>query len=98
MMGRVATELADAAWFTADNPRSEDPQKIIDEMRSGVTQGVAWECVDRRQAIGRALYAAESTDTVLIAGKGHERYQEVNGAKLPFDDAAVAVELLSEVA
>lgn len=96
LMAAAAERYADALWLTSDNPRSEDPTAIIADMRAGL-RGIraARECADRRQAIAAALAAAKPGDTVLIAGKGHEDYQEIDGRRTPFSDRAVVGELLS---
>jgi UDP-N-acetylmuramoyl-L-alanyl-D-glutamate--2,6-diaminopimelate ligase len=89
-MGRVASELADRVVVTSDNPRSEDPEAIVDEVLSGTGGGAERE-VDRRRAIESAVGAAEPGDVVVIAGKGHEQGQEFEGGrKEPFDDVSVA--------
>jgi UDP-N-acetylmuramoyl-L-alanyl-D-glutamate--2,6-diaminopimelate ligase len=93
VMGRVASERADVVIVTSDNPRSEDPDAIIDEILSGVTGDVEVE-PDRRQAIARAIEAARDGDVVLIAGKGHEQGQELADRTIPFDDREVARETL----
>jgi UDP-N-acetylmuramoyl-L-alanyl-D-glutamate--2,6-diaminopimelate ligase len=92
-MGAIASELADHVVVTSDNPRREDPGAIIRDVVAGAGD-VDW-VVDRREAIERALDLAEPGDLVLIAGKGHELYQEIGGRRLPFDDAATARELLA---
>jgi UDP-N-acetylmuramoyl-L-alanyl-D-glutamate--2,6-diaminopimelate ligase len=94
-MGEVATRLADLAVLTTDNPRSEDPQAIIDEVRAGArrTEVLVVE-PDRRAAIAVALEAARPGDVVVLAGKGHETTQVTADRVLPFDDRAVAAELL----
>ena len=92
-MGRVASELADLVVVTTDNPRSEDPQQIAAEIVGG-TGGDAEVVLDRRAAIERALHLAEAGDVVVIAGKGHEQGQEVAGFTHPFDDRAVARDVL----
>ncbi|MDX6632039.1 MAG: UDP-N-acetylmuramoyl-L-alanyl-D-glutamate--2,6-diaminopimelate ligase, partial [Solirubrobacterales bacterium] len=100
LMGRAAAELSDLALVTSDNPRSEDPQTIIDEILAGIGEATAGFEVepDRRRAIALALAAAGSGDTVLIAGKGHEQGQEFEGGrKLPFDDRQVALEELERL-
>jgi UDP-N-acetylmuramoyl-L-alanyl-D-glutamate--2,6-diaminopimelate ligase len=100
LMGMVATRLSDVVVITSDNPRSEDPQRIIEEVKLGAEpearQGRAEvvTVVDRREAIGRAIEIATTSDVVLIAGKGHEKYQESGGRTTPFDDVAVAREAL----
>jgi UDP-N-acetylmuramoyl-L-alanyl-D-glutamate--2,6-diaminopimelate ligase len=93
LMGRIASELADVAILTTDNPRSEDPLAIIDEALAGATGDVEVE-PDRREAITRAVEAAQEGDVVLIAGRGAEPAQEVAGRMLPFDDRDVAREAL----
>jgi UDP-N-acetylmuramoyl-L-alanyl-D-glutamate--2,6-diaminopimelate ligase len=92
VMGRIASELADVAIVTSDNPRSEDPLAIIEEVVAGAP-GLEVE-PDRRAAIGRAIESAREGDVVLIAGKGHEQGQEIAGVVHPFDDRDVARELL----
>jgi UDP-N-acetylmuramoyl-L-alanyl-D-glutamate--2,6-diaminopimelate ligase len=100
LMGEIAVRLADVCVVTSDNPRSEDPEAIIDEILVGVPRGdrdggELHVEPDRRAAIAGALAAAEPGDTVLIAGKGHERGQEFeDGRKVPFDDRVVAREEL----
>jgi UDP-N-acetylmuramoyl-L-alanyl-D-glutamate--2,6-diaminopimelate ligase len=94
-MGEVATRLADLAVLTTDNPRSEDPQAIIDEVRAGARRtDVLVVEPDRRAAIAVALEAARPGDVVVLAGKGHETTQVTADRVLPFDDRAVAAELL----
>jgi UDP-N-acetylmuramoyl-L-alanyl-D-glutamate--2,6-diaminopimelate ligase len=98
MMGRIAARLADLAVVTSDNPRSEDPQAIIGEIVAGSGPGVE-VVADRREAIARAIEAAQPGDVVVVAGKGHEQGQEFeNGRKEPFDDVAVAREALHGLA
>jgi UDP-N-acetylmuramoyl-L-alanyl-D-glutamate--2,6-diaminopimelate ligase len=92
-MGRIAADLADVAIVTSDNPRSEDPDAIIAEVVAGAPGRLDVE-PDRRAAIRRALEAAEAGDVVVIAGKGHEQGQEIDGQVLPFDDREVAREAL----
>ena len=95
-MGRVAAELADAAIVTSDNPRSEDPQAIVDAILAGM-DGHGTAILDRREAIAHAIGLADGDDVVLIAGKGHEQGQELaGGEKVPFDDVAVAREALRD--
>jgi len=100
LMGMVAARLSDVVVITSDNPRSEDPNRIIDEVRRGAeaeTRQSGAELVispDRREAILQAVRLAGAGDVVLIAGKGHEKYQEVAGRTTAFDDVAVAREAL----
>ena len=93
LMGRIASELADLAIVTSDNPRSEDPAAIINEILGGVVREVAVE-PDRAAAIERALSEAAEGDVVLIAGKGHEQGQEFADRTIPFDDREVARDVL----
>jgi UDP-N-acetylmuramoyl-L-alanyl-D-glutamate--2,6-diaminopimelate ligase len=93
LMGRAAAEHADVAIITSDNPRNEDPEAIMAEIAEGARE--AERVVDRQAAIERAIALAAAGDVVVVAGKGHERYQEFeNGRTVPFDDVAVAREAL----
>jgi UDP-N-acetylmuramoyl-L-alanyl-D-glutamate--2,6-diaminopimelate ligase len=94
LMGRIAAEASDLAIVTSDNPRSEDPQAIIGEILVGMAAGEFEVEPDRRLAIERAIAEAQAGDFVLIAGKGHERGQEIAGQVIPFDDREVAREAL----
>jgi len=100
MMGEIATRLADRVFVTSDNPRSEDPEAIIDEILAGTGAAAHVEHdADRKRAIAEAIGAATAGDVVVIAGKGHEQGQEFKaGRKLPFDDVAAAREALRSVA
>ena len=93
LMGRIASEHSDVAIVTSDNPRSEEPQAIIDEILTGVTGEIEVE-PDRAAAIERAIAAADEGDVVLIAGKGHEQGQEFADRTIPFDDREVARDVL----
>lgn len=99
-MARIACELSDKVILTSDNPRSEDPNQIIEEMNAGVPGHhfkKTISVVDRKQAIKTAISMAEKGDIILIAGKGHEKYQEINGVKHDFDDRQIAVELFKQM-
>ncbi len=85
LMGAVASTLCDTVWLTSDNPRSEDPQSILAEVAAGAGQNAVCE-LDRAQAIRLAILAAEADDVIVLAGKGHENYQEIAGVRLPFSD------------
>jgi UDP-N-acetylmuramoyl-L-alanyl-D-glutamate--2,6-diaminopimelate ligase len=86
-MAAAAASLADEVILTSDNPRSEDPAVILREMRSGVSSGSRVQVIENRSEAIRALVlGAAKGDVVLIAGKGHEEFQEIRGAKLPFSD------------
>ncbi len=93
-MGAVVDEHADFGIITSDNPRGEDPVAIIADIKPGMKRGRYEVIVDRREAITRAIEMAEPRDIVLIAGKGHENYQEFAGRTVPFDDVAVATQAL----
>src|ERR1043166_4846635 len=96
-MGRVAEQLADLLILTSDNPRKEDPREIIRQIESGITDKKKYKVfVDRREGIAEALAMAKPNDIVLIAGKGHETYQEFADTVVPFDDKSVVTELLAE--
>jgi len=99
LMGRTAASMSDLAYVTSDNPRDEDPDSIIEDVLAGIPGGRGNEGVlvepDRGVAIRLALDAARPGDVVVIAGKGHETYQEIAGERLPFDDAVEARHALS---
>lgn len=97
-MGRIAYNMCDHLYLTSDNPRSEDPQTIIDQMLEGIPQAERNEVytnVSRRQAITDACAVAQRGDLVVIAGKGHETYQEIEGVKHHFDDKEIALEIFA---
>jgi UDP-N-acetylmuramoyl-L-alanyl-D-glutamate--2,6-diaminopimelate ligase len=104
LMGAVAARLSDLVIVTSDNPRSENPERIIDEIKRGIVMPAdrapkgqpaprSTPCLsiaDRKAAIDRAIHEARAGDLVLIAGKGHEKYQVIGDRVLPFDDVEVA--------
>jgi len=97
LMAAVAADLSDKVIITSDNPRSEDPEKILDQMEQGLNeQGKAKtiRITDRRQAIKTAVLMASGQDIILVAGKGHENYQEIKGEKFSFDDKKILEEYL----
>lgn len=99
-MAHIASQLSNQAIFTSDNPRTEDPETIIEEMEAGVEPQnfkKYLSIVDRRQAIKTASKLAEKGDILLIAGKGHEAYQEINGVRTDFDDYKIIKETLKEL-
>ncbi|MBA2240501.1 MAG: UDP-N-acetylmuramoyl-L-alanyl-D-glutamate--2,6-diaminopimelate ligase [Solirubrobacterales bacterium] len=103
LMGAIGARLADIAIVTSDNPRSEDPERIVDELLAGAEEidspGVLRSVIDRAEAISEALTMARPGDTVVIAGKGHEQGQEfAGGHKVPFDDREVARQELRRIA
>ena len=102
LMGMVAARLSDIVIVTSDNPRTEDPARIIEEIRRGIAPAApagrrteVLAVVDRAEAIERAVAMAGAGDLILVAGKGHEKYQQIGDRVLPFDDAAVAREALA---
>jgi UDP-N-acetylmuramoyl-L-alanyl-D-glutamate--2,6-diaminopimelate ligase len=96
-MGAVAARLADFSYLTSDNPRKEDPAAIIDEIRAGFGSSKNYEIVqDRAEAIRKALMSARDGDLVLIAGKGHEIFQELANTTVPFDDRQAVRKALME--
>jgi UDP-N-acetylmuramoyl-L-alanyl-D-glutamate--2,6-diaminopimelate ligase len=98
VMAHIACELSERVILTSDNPRSEDPQAILNQMQAGVEKQFlkkTLSIVDRREAIRTAVALARPGDIVLIAGKGHEKYQEIKGVKHPFDDMEVLRENLN---
>ena len=99
-MAHIASQLSNQAVFTSDNPRTEDPQVIIDEMEEGVAAenfNKTLSVLDRRQAIKTACKFAAPNDIILIAGKGHENYQEINGVKHHFDDFEEITQLFNQL-
>jgi UDP-N-acetylmuramoyl-L-alanyl-D-glutamate--2,6-diaminopimelate ligase len=101
LMGAVASRLSDVVIVTSDNPRSEPPEAILEEIQRGMNGGRKAErhaIVDRREAIARALEMARPGDAVVIAGKGHETYQVLRDRTIPFDDRQVARDVLSRLA
>ena len=99
LMGEAVANGADEAVVTSDNPRSENPRSILDDVVSGIPLDfVHRACPDRRSAIRYALEQARGGDCVVVAGKGHENYQEIQGERLPFDDVQVVRELYSGIA
>ncbi|MFE3846603.1 UDP-N-acetylmuramoyl-L-alanyl-D-glutamate--2,6-diaminopimelate ligase [Flavobacterium sp. LB3P45] len=100
IMAGIASDLSDKAIFTSDNPRNEDPEVIITEMEQGVAPQNYKKTLtinDRKQAIKTACQLAQPNDIILIAGKGHETYQEINGVRHDFDDMKIVKELLEQL-
>ena len=97
LMAAICAEKSDLVILTADNPRSEEPETIIEEMKAGVTADARKRViiiVNRLEAIKTACHLAKSGDIILVAGKGHEKYQEIKGIKYPFDDKKILEEIL----
>ena len=100
IMANIASSMSDKAIFTSDNPRTENPETIIEEMEKGVEPQNFKKTVsilDRKQAIKTACQLANPNDIILIAGKGHETYQEINGVRHDFDDLQIVTELLKQL-
>jgi len=100
LMGKIGAELSDFAIITSDNPRTEDPERIIEDILEGVNSAGSVDYTvipDRRSAIGHAIKSARAGDVVVIAGKGHETYQEINGKRFHFDDREEAGIILEEL-
>jgi UDP-N-acetylmuramoyl-L-alanyl-D-glutamate--2,6-diaminopimelate ligase len=100
IMASIATELSDTVILTSDNPRNEDPESIINEMEQGVAPQnfkKFLSITDRKQAIKTACQLAQPNDIILIAGKGHETYQEVQGVRHDFDDMKIVTEILEQL-
>ena len=97
-MGRIGAEIADIAVITSDNPRNEEPQEIINDIKVGIgkTDGKYVEIIDRKEAIAYAIHHGQPGDIVVLAGKGHEDYQEIKGKKYPMDERVLIQEILEE--
>ena len=99
-MGEVSGRMADLTIITSDNPRTEEPQAIIEDIKIGIgkTEGKYVEICDRKEAIAYAIAHGEPGDIIVLAGKGHEDYQEINGVKYPMDERVLIREILEEQA
>ena len=99
IMGEISGRIADYTFITSDNPRTEDPQKIVDQIEEGIkkTKGNYKVIVDRTEAIKEAIKMATKRDIVVLAGKGHEPYQEINGVKYPFDERIIVREIIDQL-
>ena len=97
-MGEVSGKLADLTIITSDNPRNEEPQEIINDIKVGIgkTDGQYVEIIDRKEAIAYAIHHGQPGDIVVLAGKGHEDYQEIKGKKYPMDERVLIQEILEE--
>ena len=97
-MGEVSGEYADLSIITSDNPRFEEPQAIIDDIKVGIgkTSGKYVEIIDRKEAIAYAIRNALDGDVIVLAGKGHEDYQEIKGVKYPMDERVIIQEIMEE--
>ncbi len=99
IMGEIAGRIADYTIVTSDNPRTEDPKKIIDDIEKGIskTKGKYEVIEDRKQAIEKAIKMANKKDIIILAGKGHEPYQEINKVKYPFDEREIVKEIINNM-
>ena len=97
IMGEIAERLADLAIVTSDNPRFEEPMEIIRQILAGMKKDNHVVIENRRDAIRYALEHAQKDDVIVLAGKGHEDYQEIRGVKHPFDEKVIVEELLAEL-
>ena len=98
-MGEVSGRLADLTIITSDNPRFEEPQDIIDDIKTGIgkTDGMYIEICDRKEAIKYAITHGQKGDIIVLAGMGHEDYQDIKGVKYPMDDRVLIHEILEEI-
>ena len=96
IMGEISGRIADYTIITSDNPRTEKPELIVEEIESGMkkTNGKYEVVVDRIEAIKTAINMAGKTDIIVLAGKGHEPYQEINGVKYPFDERKIVNDII----
>lgn len=99
IMGEISGRIADFTFITSDNPRTEDPQKIVDQIEVGMkkTNGKYKVIVDRVEAIKEAIKMATKKDIIVLAGKGHEPYQEINGVKHPFDERIIVNDIIANL-
>lgn len=99
MMGEVSGRVADYTIITSDNPRTEEPEQIVKDIEEGIkkTKG-KYECiVDRKEAIKKAIKMANKRDIIVLAGKGHEQYQEINKKRFPFDENKIVNEIIEKI-
>ena len=99
-MAKIAVRNSQLLVLTSDNPRSEDPQQILNEMEDGIQESERSKVIqvlDRKQAIRIAVKMAKPNDIILVAGKGHEKYQEIKGIRTEFDDLKIIGEMFNEM-
>ena len=98
-MGEVSGKLADLTIITSDNPRFEEPQDIIEDIKTGIgrTEGKYMEICDRKEAVAYAIAHGEPGDIIVLAGKGHEDYQEIKGVKYPMDEREMIRDSLADM-
>ena len=98
-MGEISGKIANYTIITSDNPRTEEPAKIVNQIEEGIkkTKG-KYECiVDRTEAIKKAIEMAQKNDIIVLAGKGHETYQEINHVKNPYDERVIIKNVIEEI-
>ena len=95
-MGKVASELSDKVFVTSDNPRTENPYEIIEDIKKGISKSNFEVEENREEAIKKAILSSEDNTVILIAGKGHENYQEINGVRNHFSDKEIALKYLTK--
>ena len=95
-MSEISGRIADFTFITSDNPRTEKPEEIVNEIEAGIkkTKGNYKVVVDRTEAIKEAIEMATKLDIIVLAGKGHEPYQEINGKKYPYDERMIVKEII----
>jgi UDP-N-acetylmuramoyl-L-alanyl-D-glutamate--2,6-diaminopimelate ligase len=96
VMGKVASNLSDKVFVTSDNPRTENPFGIIEDIKKGISKNNYAVEENREEAIKNAIQSSEENAVILIAGKGHENYQEINGIRNQFSDREIALKYLAE--
>ena len=99
LMGEISGKIADYTIITSDNPRTEKPEEIVKQIEKGITKtkGKYEVIVDRKKAIENAIKMANKNDIIVLAGKGHEPYQEINGVKHPFDERIIVTDIISKM-
>ena len=99
IMGEISGKVADYTIITSDNPRTENPQLIVNQIEEGIkkTKGKYEVIIDRIEAIDKAIKMANKNDIIVLAGKGHEPYQEINGVKHSFDERVIVKELIDKI-
>lgn len=99
IMGEISGKIADFTIITSDNPRTEEPQKIIEQIEQGMkkTKGKYIVIEDRKEAIQYAIEMANKRDIIVLAGKGHEPYQEINGVKHDFDERLIVKQICNKI-
>jgi len=99
IMGEISGKFADYTIITSDNPRTEEPEKIIEQIEQGIkkTNGKYTVVIDRKEAITEAIKMAKKQDIIVLAGKGHEPYQEINGVKHPFDERVIVKDIINNM-